>query len=570
MRKVGLRSRWPRRQVTVAVVGVIVAGGAAAVAKWPHAWWWLIAVTAVVAAVMPSALAVLSDASRRRHEIGQAARSALQGTSGVVGDKLPTVATANLEVHVHQTILVIPYIHRDEEETIRAHLRAKRPVLLIGSSMVGKTKMAARVITEEFSSWPVAIPDSKTALADLDAKDVTLHDSVIWLDDIDRLIGAGGITDGALRRLAASGNVVVGTIRARSYEQLQPSDQVRLPEWDVLCVFERVFVKRDLSQREQERLADAVADPEIRYRIQTVGLGEYVGAARQVAEALELGSAGTDPLGYALVLAAADWRRCGMADPIPASILTPLARPHLDSRGQARLADQDSFNAGLAWAIRDINPNVALLQPAGAGSYDIYDYALELISAQGKPISDSTWAVVIVNADPEELIRIGHTAAATYNRSEIAIQALRKAANSKDADSAAYATYMLGVRLKDQGDVLGAKEAFQKAIDSGRPRALAVATYGLWDLLRDDGYASKAREVFQKAIDSGDVKAAVDGAVCLVMMLLRQENVDVPGAREACKNAIYHLTRLKNLLEADTPPLHHDPENARSNLDSAL
>jgi MoxR-like ATPase len=65
---------------------------------------------------------------------------------------------AGLEARVHQTVLPIPYIRRDEEDTIRAHLRARHPVLLIGSSMVGKTKMAARVIAEEFSSWPVAIP----------------------------------------------------------------------------------------------------------------------------------------------------------------------------------------------------------------------------------------------------------------------------------------------------------------------------------------------------------------------------------------------------------------------------
>jgi len=202
-------------------------------------------------------------------------------------------------------VLPIPYIHRDEEEVLRAHLRARRPVLLIGSSMVGKTKMAAQVLAEEFISWPVAIPDSKTALAEMDAKDVTLQDSVIWLDDINRLIGAGGITDGALRRLATSGNVIVGTIRARAYDQLRPSDQLRLPEWDVLCAFEHVFLRRELSQREQERLASAVTEPDIQARIQAVGLGEYVGAARQVAEALELGAAGTEPLGYALVVAAA-------------------------------------------------------------------------------------------------------------------------------------------------------------------------------------------------------------------------------------------------------------------------
>jgi hypothetical protein len=319
----GLQSRWPSWPVTFAVVGVIFAGGAGAVAKWPHAWWWLVVVMAVAAAAMPPALAALSQASQRRQEIGRTARAGLQGTTGTDGDKLPAAGTADLEARVHQTVLPVPYIHRDEEDTIRARLRARRPVLLIGSSMVGKTKMAARVIAEEFGSWPVAIPDSKTVLADLEAKDAALQDSVIWLDDIDRLIGAGGITDGALRQLAARGNIIVGTIRAKAYDRFRPSDQLRLPEWDVLSVFEHVFISRDLTQKEQERLARAVDDPDIRDRIRTVGLGEYVGAAAQVTEALKLGAGGTDPVGYALVLAAADWRRCGMTRPMPSSMLVP-------------------------------------------------------------------------------------------------------------------------------------------------------------------------------------------------------------------------------------------------------
>ncbi len=318
MRRVaGMRSRWPRWQVTAAAGGVILAGGAAAVRQWPHAWWWLAAVTAGAAALAPPALAAASQASQRRLEAARAARAGLQGTTGADGSILPAAGSADLEARVHQTVLAVPYIHRDEEEAIRAFLRAGRPVLLIGSSMVGKTKMAARVIAEDFGSWPVAIPDSKIALADLDAKDISLRDSVIWLDDIDRLIGAGGITDGSLRRLAAAGNIIVGTIRAGAYERFRPSDQLRPPEWDVICGFQRIFISRDLTEREQQRLAGAVNDPGIRDRIRAVGLGEYVGAAGHVAEALKLGAAGADSLGYALVLAAADWRRCGLTRPIP-------------------------------------------------------------------------------------------------------------------------------------------------------------------------------------------------------------------------------------------------------------
>jgi len=478
MKGAGLRSRLARWPVTLVVVGVIVAGGAAAVTNWPHAWWWLVVVMAVAAAVIPPALSELSQASRHRRQIGRTARTVLQGTGGRDGSRLPVARTADLETRVHQAVLPIPYIHRDEEDSIRAHLRAGRPVLLIGSSMVGKTKLAAQVIATEFGSWPTAIPDSKTALADLDAQNGTLQKTVIWLDDIDRLIGLGGITDGALRRLAGAGNVIVATIRARAYGRFQPSDQLRPPEWDVLSVFEHIVISRALTPKEQERLADAVG-PDIRDRIRAIGIGEYVGAAGQIAEALKLGAIGTDAIGYAMVLAAADWRRCGMVRSMPASMLVPLAQPHLDRRGQAQLTDQDAFNTGLTWATRDINPNVSLLQPIGTDSYIVYDYALDLISAQSAPIPDSSWAEIMTSADPSELVSLGYTAENIYHRDEIAIQAWRQAASSEDTRAAPRAAFCLGTLLEKQGDMQGAKDTYQKAIDSGHANAAPAAAFAL-------------------------------------------------------------------------------------------
>jgi hypothetical protein len=322
-----------------------------------------------------------ADSARRRREGARAARTGLQQTTGPGGAVLPLAAHADLEARVHRTVLAIPYIHRDDEQAIRDHLAAGRPVLLVGSSMVGKTKMAAHVITGTFGSWPAVIPDSKTALADLNAQDISIRRSVIWLDDLDRLIGAGGITDGALRRLAAAGNVIVATIRAAEYDRFQPTDRRRLPEWDVISVFERVFIRRDLTEREQQRLQEAISDPGVRSRIREVGLGEYVGAAGQISEALKLGAAGAGGLGYAMVLAVADWRRCGMTRPLPATMLPALAAPHLDQRRRAQLSDAGARLAGMAWATREINPNVSLLQPAGPDAYTIYDYALDLITA---------------------------------------------------------------------------------------------------------------------------------------------------------------------------------------------
>ena len=539
----GLRSRWPRWPTALAAFGVIIAGVAAAAAKWPHPWLWLVLVLAVAAAVTATAVPTLLQASQRRQEVERTARAGLQGTAGP-GGKLPVAATPGLEARVHQTVVPIPYIRRDQEDAIRAHLRGRRPVLLIGSSMVGKTKMAARVIAEEFGSWPVAIPDSKTALADLDAKDVTLQGTVIWLDDLDRLIGADGITDGALRRLAGAGNIIVGTIRALAYEQSQPSDQLRSPEWDVLGVFEHVFISRELTQNEREQLADVVDDPDIRDRIVAIGIGEYVGAARVVAEKLELAA---DPLGHALVLGAADWRRCGMIRPVPTSMLAALAEPHLDQRHQLRLASQDAFNASLAWASRDINPNVSLLEPAGTDSYVIYDYALDLISSKNPPIPESSWDLAMANADSAELMRIGYTADVTYDRSQTAIKAFRKVADCDPrSDAGVMAAVFLGGLLMQSGNHAGARAAWQQAVDSGHQdddRSRAV----LCGLMLED---SLAKAFWQQIIDSGYPEDAAEAADYLGHQLM--EVGDVEGAIAAYQHVLNSGNRHQSLVDGIT------------------
>ena len=142
----------------------------------------------------------------------------MPGGKSLTSDQLPTVGVVDLGARMHHAVKAIPYIERDKEAEVCAHLRARRPVLLVGSSMVGKTRMAAEVVKSLFSAWPVVIPDGKTALAALNSTDVQLRDTVVWLDDIDRLIGADGITDGTVRRLASVGNVIIGTIRAGEYD----------------------------------------------------------------------------------------------------------------------------------------------------------------------------------------------------------------------------------------------------------------------------------------------------------------------------------------------------------------
>jgi hypothetical protein len=144
------RLRAQRRSMHLALTasGTIVVAGCAGVAKWPHAWPWLVCATAVVAVVSPYVIMMLDGAHDRRIATSKLARQVLQGTAKGI---LPLARESDaLTTRVNQSILPIPYISRDAEEVIKGHLDSDSPVLLVGSSMVGKTRIATVIIKEVF------------------------------------------------------------------------------------------------------------------------------------------------------------------------------------------------------------------------------------------------------------------------------------------------------------------------------------------------------------------------------------------------------------------------------------
>ena len=66
--------------------------------------------------------------------------------------------------------------------------------------------------------------------------------------------------------------MLIATIRVAEYDRFQPTDKFQPAGMDVISLFERVFVGRDLTQREQQRLNDAVSEPDARARIRQIGL----------------------------------------------------------------------------------------------------------------------------------------------------------------------------------------------------------------------------------------------------------------------------------------------------------
>ena len=239
--------------------------------------------------------------------------------------------------------------------------------------------------------------------------------------------------------------------------------------------------------------------------------------------------------GYALVLGAVDWRRCGINRPVPASLLRALAESRLDARGRAKLADQRTYEAAVAWATSMISGGSPVLQPAGPDAFTVNDFVLQLILMRGVAIPEDSWQVAIENASAAELLRIGVMAKEGYGKPEIAAQAFRKAADRGDSDEAMEATGYLTWLLQEQGDFAGAKAAWQRLIDSGHPDAAGVWVF-LGQLLQKQGDIRGAMAAYQQAINSGDPDNAVQAVMSLGDLLWEQG--DIRGAMAAYQQAI--------------------------------
>jgi tetratricopeptide (TPR) repeat protein len=439
-----------------------------------------------------------------------------------------------LEARVHTAAeLYIPYIRRDVEDEAREFLARRKPVLLAGSSMVGKTRMAATLIRELTNARPVLIPDSKEELAFLGAADSQIQDSIIFLDDIDRLIGDKGISRAGLTRIAKQ-NVIIGTIRAAIYDGFLPTDRIRAPQGDVLSIFELVIIDRALSVNEKIRLQEAVGDPKMCRRIWRAGIGEYVGGARRITEALRLGRAAC-PIGLALVQGAADWSRAGISEPTPASLLPALASPHLDERGRIGLSNAQEYQKALEWATCVISPTVSLLQREQGDCFSVFDYALDRLADHADPIPESTWSILVDNTSAGDLNNVGLTAAASNNH-QVAQLAWRKNEETGDPDSAPFAALYLGTLLVGQGDTKDAIAAFQRAVNSHHADAAPSAAVSLGDLHSQEGDLRKARRAYQQAISYQHSQVTAEAELGLGNLLAAQG--DLAGAQTAYQRAL--------------------------------
>jgi tetratricopeptide (TPR) repeat protein len=436
-----------------------------------------------------------------------------------------------------------PYVPRDLDAAVVTALHERAFVVVVGASKAGKSRTAFEAMRRVHPGRGLVVPKAELgALVRLFGEDALLRRTrrplLLWLDDLDRYLGPGGLDLGLLDKLEQARVITVGTITSRRRAELfdAADDKGRALETvltrAVELHLEAIPTTAELRAAEELYPAEDF----------TKGIGEQL-VAGHVLLRRYLDGVERSPAGRALVDAAVDWQRAGVARPITRAELHRLAREYLAQLRSNLDLDEVTFTHGLAWACEPIASHVALLTMTGTGgeaSVVAFDYLVEQIDlgrvVGRREVPDPTWRFVLEEAGLDQLGAVGKVAYAR-RRWDIAEAAWRRAAGAELAMVAAPAMINLGQLLREQGDTEAAKRVFRKAatIDA-RPYQQAQANWILGGLLEKESDLDGAKAAYEQAAGSQFTTAAPVFLASLAGLLVKLG--DTEGGKAIYQNAV--------------------------------
>ena len=324
------------------------------------------------------------------------------------------------------------YVPRDVDGELQRRLAVSGFVLVVGDSTAGKSRAASEAIAV-LPDHVLVIPQNRESISVAIDKAAATRRCVLWLDDLERYLGPGGLTRAGVARVVAgkrSHRVIIATLRAAEEALLLAGEASREEGgWqshrdgrEVLEQAHRIPLSRIFSRSEHEQARARVFDPRIAdalTHMSVYGLAEYLAAGPELMRDWENGwSPNTDsrapshPRGAALVTAAVEVRRGGYTSPLPREVLEAIHDHYLRQRGGALLRPEPLTDAW-EWVTRPRRATTALLQGSEDQHVHVFDYLLDTVQRQSAPGDyppDSILEIALAAAAPVDADNIADTA----------------------------------------------------------------------------------------------------------------------------------------------------------------
>jgi eukaryotic-like serine/threonine-protein kinase len=110
------------------------------------------------------------------------------------------------------------FVRRDAWERVTTALLRDRFILIVGESTAGKSRIASEAIRELFPGFRLVEPLDRSAAQAAAQTAAATRRSVLWLDDLERFLGSGGLTSSVVGNiLRGSDRYVVATMRSEEH-----------------------------------------------------------------------------------------------------------------------------------------------------------------------------------------------------------------------------------------------------------------------------------------------------------------------------------------------------------------
>ncbi|MFI2089044.1 hypothetical protein ACH47C_18530 [Streptomyces rishiriensis] len=352
------------------------------------------------------------------------------------------------------------FVPRDTDGALARALADGRFVVLVGESTAGKSRAAFEAAHAGLSDLFLVQPVGRHAVAAaVDAAATAPGPCLLWLDDLERFLGTGGLTRHDLTRLLDAsryGHRVLATMRAEEYARFTRPDHIgpdhlgaetRRAGEEVLRLATRIELSRAWSPAELSRARNHNSDPRIEAALahaDRFGVAEYLAAGPRLLDDWQHAWApGTRPRAAALVTGAVLARRTGIHRPLPLTVLDRLARPYLAERGGDLLRPEPLAEA-LSWAVTPLHATSSLLLPVGDSGCVAFDYLIDALP-KSVPPPEAVDALVAF-ATQDEAIDLADAAWGWYLFDQ-AEAAFRRALDHPEPDRRDYALSMLSYVL---------------------------------------------------------------------------------------------------------------------------
>ena len=483
----------------------------------------------IVGGLLPqAAISALQDWASKKSQDRRLAES-----SGIY-DSLVGKKLNELRVH-HSDRDDSEFLPRDAQKKLIQNIEDRTPTLIVGPSMSGKTRLVVETVRKNYPSTPVCFPEGDNDIQRLiGAAQAPGRESIIILDDVDRFLSNQTLSLGQLNAWIREPCIVIATMMRSSYIPWRDGAKDKLPGWDVVNRFTIIQMGASLTEHEKVALlSSSYAD--LAAAVEKVGLAPLLGGAPKVRQILEEGRE-QHLWGYALVRAAADWRRVGLG-PATKTQIQEVALTLKDDIAWG----EPNWKKAWKWASQELNDTVSLIRQTGSREWEV----LDLVADEADwPLSQQTLeAMAGTEHSSRQALAISLT---MYMRGVLddnkpvvkqtlqeADEFLHKLTSKSTPDSNSfglYAFFLTDIRY----DYDRAQRMFKRAIDTDPNRADILGAYAVF-LETTRGDHDRADEMFKRAIDADPNRADILGAYA---ELLDTDRGDYDRAEEMYERAI--------------------------------